>query len=106
MTIGTFSCPSCGASGKSFGAVKSFMRRPATRCANCDAYIFSDISYGKYLSLLVYIHVILVLTAVPFVLALAGGRLLVAGGSMAIFALLTIPPAMLLQSRNVKAGQR
>jgi len=72
---------------------------------NCDKEIVSDISYGKYIGLLIYIHVILIVTALPFVLALAGGRWFIAAIALSIFVLLTFPPAVWLHARNARVSR-
>jgi uncharacterized membrane protein YhaH (DUF805 family) len=80
-------------------------RRCSVTCTNCKKIIVSNVSYGRYIALLIYVHVILVVTAVPFVLALAGERWLIAVAAFAIFVLLTFPPAILLHARNARTGQ-
>lgn len=103
--IGKFSCPSCGANGQSFNVVKALMRRCSTTCTNCKKSIVSNLSYGRYIGLLIYVEVIVALTAVPFFVALVGERWLIAVAAFAIFVLLVFPPAILLHARNARTGQ-
>lgn len=100
ISIGKFSCPSCGSHDQHFSAIRSLKRVVKKKCDNCGVEIESDMGYGKYILLLIYVHVILALVAVPFVLAIAGERWGIAIASAAIFIVLVWPPAMILHARN------
>ena len=100
IPFGKFSCPSCGSYGQHFSVVHSHKRVVKKTCDSCGAEIESNMRHGKYILLLIYIHVILALVAVPFVLAMAGEKWGVAIASAAIFMALVWLPAMTLHARN------
>lgn len=64
----------------------------------------SELSFTNYLILIVYVQVITVFTGAIFVLALAGGYWLYAAAAVLVFFLLTVPPAMALHIRSLRAS--
>jgi uncharacterized membrane protein len=63
--------------------------------------LVSNLKLGKYLLLIIYIHVVFVLVSVPLVLALAGGSWLVAAAAFFLFFGLVFPPAIMVHARSV-----
>lgn len=106
IPIGKFPCPSCGSHGQHFSTIKSLKRVVKRKCDNCVVEIESSLGYGKYIILLIYAQVILTLTGVPLVLAMAGERWGIAIAFAAIFVVLVWPPAMILHARNAIVRDR
>lgn len=106
IPICKFHCPSCGSQGQYFSAIKALKKNVKRKCDNCGVQIESDIGYTKYILLLIYIHIILALAAVPIVLAMAGGKWGLVVAIAAIFVALIWPPAMMLHARNAVVVDR
>jgi uncharacterized protein (DUF983 family) len=103
--FGKFSCPSCGADGQSFRLFQYLERRCSTNCTNCERTLVSEFGSGKYLLLLLYMHIILLLIGLPLVLSLAGGLWLLAALVFLPSLALILPPAMIAHARNVKVRE-
>ena len=96
-----FSCPSCGKNNIRFFVIKSLSRIVAVRCRSCGYEIKSESAPGMYVIFLIYMQAVVFVVAVPFVLAMAGEKWLVAIVAFAVFVAFVIPPAMLLHARNI-----
>ena len=64
----------------------------------------SELTFTNYLILIVYVQIITMLAGAVFVLAVIGGYWLFAVVALFSFFLLTVPPAMALHSRNLRAS--
>jgi uncharacterized protein (DUF983 family) len=95
-----FSCPNCGSNGQRFAALSSLNRVVRANCSNCGTKITSEIAGGKYLLLLLYAHIVLVVIAVPLILALAGKEWGFAIAAAFLFVIFVFPPAMMLHARS------
>ncbi len=96
-----FSCSSCGKNNIRFFVIRSLSRIVVVRCRSCGYEIKSESAPGMYVIFLIYMQAVIFVVAVPFVLAMAGGKWLVAIGAFAVFVAFVIPPAMLLHARNI-----
>lgn len=95
-------CPVCNVGHVAFGKIGCVRRCCTAKCSNCGQVFYSDLSYSTYLLLMIYIHVILAMTGIPMVFALAGGAWFVAMMALTVFFLFVIPPAMVLHARNMQ----
>jgi hypothetical protein len=98
-----FSCPRCNAQNQKFSVLRALSRIAKTDCKKCGLAIHSELGHIKHLLFLVYVHIVLLIVAIPFVMALAGGKWLVAVAAFSVFAALTWPPAMVIHARNARA---
>lgn len=104
-------CPSCGNRGRFFSVLRALQRRNTATCSKCGNVLLSEISFTKYVLLIVYAHLVLAILALPFVLSLAGGQWLLSAVVFGVFALLIGLPAILLHARSIQvqgtsAGER
>jgi uncharacterized iron-regulated membrane protein len=95
-------CPACGAGGQSVSALKSLSRSCALACSRCDAPLYSDISWGRYLIFTLYGQLVAIGLGVPLVISLAAGKWLGAALLFVIVAALLILPAMILHAREIR----
>lgn len=97
---------SCSACGKHIrlGAVQYLKRNYDVTCKFCGHKMTSKLSFRIYFFLIIYVHIVAVVTGLPFVLAFAGGDWLFAAAAVFVFFMLTVPPAMALHSRSLRAS--
>lgn len=100
-SIFSFTCPSCGAREQSFSTFNSLNRSVRKSCRRCGCGVESVLTEGRYVLLLLYAHVLAVIAAFPFVLAVIGNKWGLALTVVIVFALLVLAPAMVIHAKNV-----
>lgn len=107
ISMFAFTCPYCGAHKQRFSLLRSLGRSVRGSCRCCGISVESVLGEGSYVLLLLYAHVLAIIAAFPFVLAVIGHRWLLAVSVAAVFALLVLLPAMAMHARSaVRCVQR
>lgn len=96
-------CAACGNGNTVVGGVQYLKRRYSLTCRVCGHKMTSELTFKSYLFLIIYVQIVTILIGAPFVLALAGGYWLVAAAAVFAFFLLTVPPAIALHTRSLRA---
>lgn len=99
-SIFSFTCPSCGARKKSFSWFNSLNKSVRKNCGRCGCSVESVLTEGRYVLLLLYVHVLAIIAAFPFVLAVTGQKWGLALTVLVVFAVLVVAPAMAIHAKN------
>lgn len=86
-------CPSCGTRKQRFGVLLAINRSQVTSCSACGEKIVSEVYYGRYVLLIVYVHISVAVLGVPIVLGTVAKDWLVVAFSLAAFLSLCWPVA-------------
>lgn len=86
-------CPSCGTRKQRFGVLLAINRSQVTSCSACGEKIVSEVYYGRYVLLIVYVHISVAVLGVPIVLGTVAKDWLVVASSLAAFLSLCWPVA-------------
>lgn len=97
-SIFTVTCPSCGTRKQRFGVLTAINRSQVTNCSACDEKIVSEIPYGRYVLLMVYVHTAFAVLGVPIVLGVVAKEWLIVAISLAAFFSLCWPVAAYLHA--------
>lgn len=81
----TVTCPSCGTRKQRFGVLTAINRSQVTTCSACGDKIVSEIPYGRYVLLMVYVHTAFAALGVPIVLGVVAKEWLIVAISLAAF---------------------
>lgn len=94
-------CPACEGRLK-ISITKCFERSFETRCPDCSSTIVSELGWIAYIAFGIYCQFIIAIVAVPLIVGFLDGRFLMALSALAIGALATIPPAIVLHGRHLQ----
>lgn len=97
-SIFTATCPSCGTHKQRFSVLTALNRSQVTTCSACGDRIVSEIPYGRYVLLMVYVHTAFAALGVPIVLGVVAKEWLIVAISLAAFFSLCWPVAAYLHA--------
>lgn len=95
-------CPMCGATQQPVGLFVCLRRRCRITCSSCGRNLESRLSSATYALFCLYISIIVAVTGVPIIFALAARDWLVAVLAMVVLLLLIVPPSMVLHARGMQ----
>jgi hypothetical protein len=95
-------CPVCGTVQQPVGLFVCLRRRCGITCSSCGRELESRLGFATYALFCLYISIIVAVTGVPIVLALAARDWLVAVPTIVVLLLFIVPPSMVLHARGMQ----
>jgi len=104
--LNTNPCPACNTVGVKFPLIKAPQRVITSRCRACGADVFSEVHKWKYFGFFFYLHLVIPLVGVVFILGVVRGNFGWAALSAFAIVLLTYAPAVILHTRFSVTGTK